>query len=70
MAEKKREIIPVTNDVMFKALFVDDSEDYELLRSFLSAALMIPKSDIVNILIKNPELVPLAYEGKMTRLVY
>ncbi len=68
MAEKKREIIPVTNDVMFKALFVDDSEDYELLRSFLSAALMIPKSDIVNILIKNPELVPLAYEGKMTRL--
>ena len=43
MAEKKREIIPVTNDVMFKALFVDDSEDYELLRSFLSAALMMPK---------------------------
>jgi predicted transposase/invertase (TIGR01784 family) len=68
MAKKKREIIPVTNDVMFKALFVEDSGDYELLRSFLSATLKIPKSDIVNTLIKNPELVPLAYEGKMTRL--
>ncbi|MCR5599522.1 MAG: Rpn family recombination-promoting nuclease/putative transposase [Ruminococcus sp.] len=68
MAKKKREIIPVTNDVMFKALFVNDDRDYALLRSFLSAALKIPKNEIVDILIKNPELVPLAYEGKMTRL--
>lgn len=62
------EIIPVTNDVMFKALFVKKDGDYKILRSFLSAALKIPKSEIVNILIKNPELVPLYYEGKLVRL--
>lgn len=67
MAEKVK-IIPASNDVMFKAIFVKKDGDYKLLRSFLSAALKIPKKEIVNILIKNPELVPLYYEGKLVRL--
>ena len=62
---REREIIPITNDVMFKALFVRNPN---LLKSFLSAALEIPESEITNITIRNPELTPLYYEGKMTRL--
>lgn len=60
-----KEIIPITNDVMFKAMFVRNPD---LLKSFLSAALDIPESEITNITIRNPELTPLYYEGKMARL--
>ncbi|MDE5736927.1 MAG: Rpn family recombination-promoting nuclease/putative transposase [Oscillospiraceae bacterium] len=62
---KEREIIPVTNDVMFKALFVRNPD---LLKSFLVAALNLDSSSITNLKIRNTELTPDYYEGKLTRL--
>ncbi|MDD6827837.1 MAG: Rpn family recombination-promoting nuclease/putative transposase [Oscillospiraceae bacterium] len=61
----EKEIIPVTNDVMFKALFVKCPE---ALAGFLASALKIERSTIKNVRIKNPELTPSCYEGKLTRL--
>ncbi|MDE6729148.1 MAG: Rpn family recombination-promoting nuclease/putative transposase [Oscillospiraceae bacterium] len=62
---KEREIIPVTNDVMFKALF---TRNPDLLKSFLVATLHLDSSSITNIKIRNTELTPDYYEGKLTRL--
>lgn len=62
---KEREIIPITNDVMFKALF---TRNPDLLKSFLVAALNLDSSSITNIKIRNTELMPDYYEGKLTRL--
>jgi len=62
---KERAIIPVTNDVMFKALFVRNPD---LLKSFLIAALKLDSDSVTNITIRNPELTPTYYAGKLTRL--
>ena len=64
MSEEK-EIIPITNDVMFKALFVRNPN---LLKSFLVDALSLDSNSVTNIKIRNTELVPTFYEGKLTRL--
>ena len=50
---------------MFKALFVKCPE---ALAGFLASALKIERSTIKNVRIKNPELTPSCYEGKLTRL--
>ncbi|MBD5142313.1 MAG: Rpn family recombination-promoting nuclease/putative transposase [Ruminococcus sp.] len=62
---KEKEIIPITNDVMFKALFVRNPN---LLKSFLVDALSLDSNSVTNIKIRNTELVPTFYEGKLTRL--
>lgn len=62
---KERKIIPVTNDIMFKALFVRNPD---LLKSFLVAALNLDSSSITHLKIRNTELTPDYYEGKLTRL--
>ncbi len=56
-------IIPITNDVMFKALFVNNPD---LLKSFLSAALGIEENRIKRITIRNPELPPIYYGGSLS----
>ena len=58
-------IIPATNDVIFKAMFVQNKE---LLRAFLSAALEIPISEIGELTIKNPEIPPVYIDSKLARL--
>lgn len=59
------EVFSAKNDVVFKMLFV---RNVDALQSFLSAALDIPLEDIKDIVIKNPELPPEVYDGKLSRL--
>ena len=63
MSDEK--IIPATNDVVFKAMFV---QNQDLLKAFLSAALAIPISEIGTLTIKNPEIPPVYIESKLARL--
>ena len=60
-----REIIPASNDVVFKALFVRNPD---VLRAFLRDILDLPLTERDEITILNPELVPDAAEGKLSRL--
>ncbi|MCI7349770.1 MAG: Rpn family recombination-promoting nuclease/putative transposase [Ruminococcus sp.] len=59
------EVFSAKNDVVFKMLFV---RNVDALQSFLSAALDIPLDEIKDIVIKNPELPPEVYDGKLSRL--
>ena len=59
------DIIPATNDVIFKALFVRNPD---LLKSFLSAVLKLNTQEIKNIKIINPELPPNYADFKSVRL--
>ena len=56
---------PATNDVIFKSLFIRKPN---LLKGFLSAVLEIPRNEIVNLTIRNTELLPDVYDGKFPRL--
>lgn len=60
-----RDFIPITNDVMFKALFTHSNY---ILENFIASTLNIPQESIKNIRVLNPEMPPNFYEGKLTRL--
>ena len=52
-------LYPATNDVIFKSLFIRNPN---LLKGFLSAVLEIPRNEIVNLTIRNTELLPDVYD--------
>jgi len=56
---------PPKTDILFKLFFV---KNRELLRSFLAAALKIPRNSIGEIVIINPEILPDFASGKTCRL--
>lgn len=61
----KVKFFPATNDIIFKALFVQNPF---LLKNFIASALSINEADITNIKILNSEVPPNFYDGKLTRL--
>lgn len=63
--KKEVEIIPITNDVMFKALF---TQNPDLLKDFLESTLDLPSKTIKSLKFINSEMLPIYYSGKLTRL--
>jgi predicted transposase/invertase (TIGR01784 family) len=60
-----QEVVSAKLDVVFKTLFVRHKN---LLKAFISDILDIPKGDIENLVITNPEMPPEALDGKFSRL--
>ena len=58
-------LMPLTNDVVFKALF---GQHDDILKEFLSDTLDIPLGEITGLQVLNPEIVPKTNDGKLTRL--
>jgi len=58
-------MVPAKNDVVFKALFVRNTD---LLKSFLASVLDIPVESICRLVVKNPELIPSVIDEKFSRL--
>ena len=52
-------------DVIFKKLFIENTD---LLHDFLASTLDIPHDSIRNIKIENPEMLPNAIDGKLSRM--
>ena len=63
--KKEVEIIPITNDVMFKALF---TQNPDLLKDFPESTLDLPSKTIKSLKFINSEMLPIYYSGKLTRL--
>lgn len=61
----EHKIISPKNDIIFKALF---GQNDDILMNFLSDVLSIPLSEIKGLVVANPEIVPTASDGKLTRL--
>ena len=59
-----REIVKCKTDVVFKKLF---TENFDVLKSFLSDILEIPYESITDIVIENSEILPDEMDGKFTR---
>ena len=62
MAEK---FYGLTNDVAFKMAF---AEHNDLLRMFISDMLDIPREDLKEVVVENPEIVPDEVDGKYSRM--
>ena len=63
--KKEVEIIPITNDVMFKVLF---TQNPDLLKDFLESTLDLPNNTIKSLRVVNSEKMPIYYGGKLTSL--
>lgn len=63
--KKEVEIIPITNDVMFKALF---TQNPDLLKDFLESTLNLPSNTIKSLKFLNFEKIPIYYCGKLATL--
>ena len=59
------DIIKAKIDVVFKMLFTKDND---ILRAFVADILDIPKENIQNIIVENPNLLPYVYGGKQSQL--
>jgi predicted transposase/invertase (TIGR01784 family) len=62
---EERNVIRAKLDIIFKKMFIENTD---LLHDFLAAMLEMPLDAIKDIEVKNPEILPDAIEGKLSRM--